>query len=110
MLRAGYYRKMVIEEWYPDHTPLAMLSVKLYYCISCFNTSLGTTDPLHVTSRGVHSGLPWRTTEAVFYGENVQRLPLPLVCKEGCQCASKISLSWLAFMHNDGAIAPFRAR
>jgi hypothetical protein len=40
-------------------------------------------DPLHVTLRGAHSGLPWRTTGAVFCGENVQRLPLPLVCKEG---------------------------
>jgi hypothetical protein len=40
-------------------------------------------DPLHMTSRGARNGPPWRTTGTVFYGENVQRLPLPLVCKEG---------------------------
>ena len=71
-------------------------------------------DPLHVTSRGARSGPPWRTTGAVFYGENVQRLPLPLVCKEGkypffswlhhvrlTTACFEISVSCLASRHND---------
>ena len=32
------------------------------------------TDPMHVMSQGVCSGPHWRTTRAVFYGENVQWL------------------------------------
>ena len=38
------------------------------------------TDPLHATSQGVCTcgGPHWRTTGAVFYGENVQRLCLQL--------------------------------
>ena len=37
-----------------------------------------TIDPLCVTSRGARGGLHWRTTGAVFHGENVQRLHLQL--------------------------------
>ena len=40
--------------------------------------SSGVELGLHVTSQGVCSGTPLRTTGAVFYDENVQRLPLVL--------------------------------
>ena len=39
-------------------------------------------DPLHVMSRGACSCPHWRTTEAILYGETIQRPPLPLICKE----------------------------
>ena len=74
-----------------------------------------------MTSRSTHSGLHWRIIGAVFYRENVQRLPLPLVCKEHrlqTECFwlqyvrlptayFKISFCWLASRNNDQAITPF---
>ena len=93
----------------------------MYYVYGVSGPSL-LIDPLHVTSRGARSGPPWRTTGAVFYGENVQRLPLPLVCKEGkhpffswlqyvrlTTACFEISVSCLASMHIDRATAPFSA-
>ena len=55
----------------------------MYYVGTHHNLIYACIDPFHVTSRGARSGPPWRTTGAVFYGENIKRLPLPLLCKEG---------------------------
>jgi hypothetical protein len=92
------------------HSPNSKHILSANFC----TLSISPIDPLHVTSRGARSGPPWRTTGAVFYGENVQRLTLPLVCKEGRDpffswlqyvrltiACFEISRSWLASMHND---------
>jgi hypothetical protein len=44
-------------------------------------------------ARGARSGGPL-DHGAIFYGENVQRLPLPLVCKEG----KDPFFSWLQYV------------
>ena len=51
---------------------------QLWLCIAYSHFELSITnhsysiDPLHVMSQGACSGSPWRTTGAVFYGENVE--------------------------------------
>ena len=76
-----------------------------------------------MTSQGARGELHWRTTGAVFYGENVQRPCLQLKSTDirfaiflqlqyvgPSKACFEISLSWLEPQYSHGVKAQFSAR
>ena len=86
------------------------------------NAQQYSIDPLRVTSRGARGEPHWRTTGAVFYGENVQRQCLQLKSADirfaiflqlqyvgPSMACFEISLSWLEPRYSHGVKARFSA-
>ena len=80
-------------------------------------------DPLRVTLRGARGEPHWRTTGAVFYGENVRRPCLQLKSADirftiflqlqyvgPSMACFELSLSWLEPRYSHGVKARFSAR